>query len=197
MALGTHGNKHALGIFPTREGAENALGELKDADFPMDRVSVVAKDDRQGEIAGIDTSKPEGNKADEGAKTGAVTGGIGGAIVGALESLGLSTFVPLLIPGAGQVLAFGSVAANALATAVAGGAIGAVGGGLVGGLIGWGVPEDRAKVYEHRVARGEYLIMVEGGVEEIEKAESILLHKGGIQEWGVYEAPPAKKEVRS
>lgn len=178
--------KHALGVFHTRTEAEHALRELQAANYPMDRVSVVTRDDKAGEIAGIKTEDTHGNKADEGAKAGAITGGIGGAIVGAMEALGFATFVPLLIPGAGQVLAFGTIAANALATAVAGGAIGAVGGGIIGGLIGWGVPEDRAKVYEDLVSRGEYLVMLEGTADEIRSAESIL-SAGGIYEWGIYE----------
>lgn len=187
MVLGKHENKHAIGIFATREATERALRDLQAANFPMERVSVVAKDDRQGDIAGVDPDKPEGSKAGEGAKAGALTGGIGGAIIGALEALGFATFVPLLIPG-GQILAFGAVAANVLANAVAGGAIGAIGGGILGGLIGWGVPEDRAKLYQDRVGRGEYLVMLEGDADEIASAEAVL-HSRGIQEWGVYQAP--------
>lgn len=38
------GFKHGVGVFPTREAAEYALTELRNADFPMDRVSVVAHD---------------------------------------------------------------------------------------------------------------------------------------------------------
>lgn len=184
----TQFRQHAIGIFSNRGAAEHALRELRAAGFPMDQVSILAKDtDGNEKIAGVETQETTGNKADEGAKAGAITGGIGGAIVGALEALGFATFIPLLFPG-GQILAFGTVAANAFATAVAGGAIGAAGGGLLGGLIGWGVPEKRAKVYQDRLGAGDYLVMVEGDEAEIRRAESIFSPQG-IQEWGVYEAP--------
>ncbi len=35
--------KHAIGTFTTREDAEYALRELRDAGFNMDKVSVIAK----------------------------------------------------------------------------------------------------------------------------------------------------------
>ncbi len=37
-------NKHAIGVFANRQDAESALNELKNSDFPMDKVSVVARD---------------------------------------------------------------------------------------------------------------------------------------------------------
>lgn len=178
--------RHATGVFPTRDKTESAIQALQDANFPMGQVSVVAKTqegDRQ--IAGVHLKDSEGNHAGGGARAGAVTGGVGGAVIGALEALGVTTTALALLPGAGQVLAFGSLAANAFATAVAGGAIGAAGGGLLGGLIGWGVPEHRAKIYHDLVSKGEYLVMVEGNDEEMRKAESVL-NPYGIHEWAIY-----------
>jgi hypothetical protein len=37
-------NKRAIGIFPNRQDTESALNELQNSDFPMEKVSVVAKD---------------------------------------------------------------------------------------------------------------------------------------------------------
>jgi uncharacterized protein YcfJ len=81
----------------------------------------------------------------------------------------------------------GGALATALATTISGGAIGAAAGGLVGGLVGLGIPEDRARVYNDRVSRGDYLVIVDGSEDEIRRAEAVLSHRG-IQEWGIYDS---------
>ena len=185
-------HKRAVGAFSSYQTAETALRELRDSGFPMDRVSVVGRDsDRPGVMAGADVSDRLSDKtervsretqADEGAKTGAIAGGALGGLTGLLVGLGA-----VAIPGIGPVM-LGGALATALATTLSGGAIGAAAGGLGGGLIGLGIPEDRARVYTDRVTRGEYLVVVEGSDAEIDRAESILSHRG-IQDWGIYEAP--------
>lgn len=185
--MATHQNiQHAIGAFPTQDRIESALNKLRERDFPVAQVSVVAKhtEDENAHLSGIEVRETVGTKAGETARTGAITGGIGGALVGALEALGASTTLALL-PGAGQVMLFGTVAANALATAVVGGAAGAAGGGLLGGLMGWGVPEKHAKLYQERVATGQYLLMLEGTENQIAAANQVL-NPQGIQEWHVY-----------
>ena len=175
--------KRAIGVFPDRQDAEQALHELRDSGFPMNRVSVVARDaDRNDEIAGADVSKRVGNKADEGAVAGALTGGTVGGITGLLVGLGA-----LAIPGIGPVMLAGATA-TAIATTLSGGAIGAAAGSLAGALIGLGIPEERAKVYNERVAQGEYLVIVDGTDDEISRAEAIL-NRRGIQEFGIYDGP--------
>lgn len=181
MALGL--NKRAVGVFNTRQEAERALHELNDSGFPMNKISVVAKDaDREHDIAGVDVSDNVGNKADEGASAGAVTGGILGGATGLLVGLGA-----LAIPGVGPIILAGEVA-TALATTLAGGAIGAAAGGLIGALIGLGIPEERARVYNDRVSRGHYLVLVDGSDAEIARAEAILTGRG-IEEFGIYDIP--------
>lgn len=179
--VGQH--RRAVGVFSSRHSAESAINELKRAGFPTSRVSVIAKDaDRQGDIAGVDVTDRKGNKADEGAATGALTGGTLGGITGLLIGLGT-----LAIPGVGPVMLAGEIA-TALATTIAGGAIGAAAGGLVGALIGLGIPEERARVYNERVGRGDYLLIVDGSEEDILRAEAILNHQG-IEELGIYNLP--------
>jgi uncharacterized protein (TIGR02271 family) len=149
----------------------------------MDKVSVVAKDSSHSHerLANTEVTHHVGNKADEGAKTGAITGGTLGGITGLLVGLGF-----LAIPGLGPVMLAGA-GATVLATTLSGTAIGAATGGLLGALVGLGIPEERAKVYSDRVAQGDYLVMVEGTDVELRRAEQIL-HRRGIQEWGVYDA---------
>lgn len=190
MVLREH--KRAVGVFSTRREAELALRALKDSNFPMDRVSVITRDaDKHSDIAGADVrdnvrERSEGNKADEGATTGAIAGGTLGGLTGLLVGLGT-----LAIPGIGPIMLAGATA-TAIATTVAGGAIGAVTGGLLGALVGLGIPEERARVYQDRISRGHYLILVEGTDDEISRAEAILRH-GGIEEWGVYDHPDAAR----
>jgi Heat induced stress protein YflT len=181
MAL--NDRKRAVGVFSNRTDAEHALSELRDAGFNMDKVSVIAKDaDRTGDIAGVETQKSVGNKADEGAATGAVTGSVLGGITGLLVGLGT-----LAIPGVGPVLLAGEIA-TALATTAAGAGIGAAAGGLLGALAGLGIPEERAKVYSDRVSHGDYLLIVEGTDAESRRAETILRNRG-IQHFGIYNVP--------
>ncbi|WP_017717702.1 hypothetical protein [Kamptonema formosum] len=179
MALNQH--KRAVGIFPSIEDATLGLTELQAAGFPMERVSVIARDaDDEDEIAGARVRAGRGNQADEGAEAGAFAGGTLGTVAGLLVGLGLMS-----IPGIGPIV-LGGAAATALATTLAGSAIGTAAGGLVGGLVGLGIPEDRARVYSEGVSRGEYVVMVEGAEEEINLANRILSERG-IQEWGVFE----------
>lgn len=181
MTLRHH--KRAIGAFPNRRDAESALRDLRNSHYPMDNISVITRDsNRTDQVAGTNGHEKVGNKADEGATTGAVTGGALGGLTGLLVGLGT-----LAIPGVGPILLAGATA-TAIATTLAGGAIGAAAGGLAGALIGLGIPEHRAKVYNERVSRGEYLIIVEGTEAEIHRAESILHHRG-IQEWEIFDAP--------
>lgn len=183
------GRRRAVGVFPHRRNAEAALRELRDAGFDMDHVSVVGKNADSGDqIAGVEMSdRAGGNKADEGAKAGAATGGALGGLTGLLVGLGA-----LAIPGIGPVMAGGALA-TALASTVAGGAIGAAAGGLTGALVGLGIPEERAKFYNDRVTRGDYLVMLDGTEDEIRRAEPIF-SRHGIQDWGIYDASDVAPE---
>ena len=185
IATGINKHRRAIGTFPNRTAAEQALHELRDSGFPMDRVSVVAQDtNRNDTMAGADVNNRADNKADDGVKVGALSGGALGGLTGLLVGIGA-----LAIPGLGPIMLAGA-AATALATTAAGTAIGAAAGSLLGGLIGMGIPEERARVYNDRVSKGAYLVMVDGTETEIAHAEAMLNHRG-IEEWGVYDIPAA------
>ncbi|WGV27740.1 general stress protein [Halotia branconii] len=175
--MATRQYKRAIGTFSSRQQAEEALHELRNSGFSMDRVSVLAKDtDRNDQIAGADVKDRGDNEAQEGAgigaTTGTVLGGLGGLLVG-LEAL--------LVPGAGPFLAAGTIA-----TTLAGAGIGAAAGGIVGALTGLGIPEEEARTYSNSVSQGHYLVTIEGYEEEVERAASILSDRG-IREWKVYD----------
>jgi hypothetical protein len=177
--------RRSIGVFSHCRDAEAALAELRDAGFPMNQVSLIAKDGNAHGTVGAD--RATGNKADEGAKAGAATGGVLGGLGGLLVGLGA-----LALPGIGPVIAGGAVA-TALATTLAGGAIGAAAGGIVGGLVGLGIPEDRAKVYSDRFQRGDYLVIVDGTEAQIRNAETILKRRG-IEEFAVFDATDLDRE---
>jgi uncharacterized membrane protein len=180
MALETE--QKAIGVFKKRSDVEVALSELKAANYPMDKVSVVARNAEQEEdIVGVKVKEHSGNKADEGASVGATTGGAVGSLTGLLVGLGL-----VAIPAVGPIMLAGA-GATALATALAGGLIGAAAGSLAGALVGLGIPEDEAKIYSDLVEQGNYLVIVDCNEQEIILAERILRHRG-ITDWRVYQS---------
>ena len=181
--------QRAVGTFSNYQTTEAALLELKEQGFPMNLVSVVGHDlNRHVEATGAKTSerisdldklRTQGNEAGELAQDGAIAGGSLGSLTGLLVGLGA-----LAIPGIGPVMLAGA-AATAVATVVSGGVIGAAAGSLVGGLVGLGIPADRAKVYTDSVARGDYLVMVEGSETDITTAHTIFA-KHSIHDWYAY-----------
>lgn len=73
--------KYAVGTFATRTEAETALRKLRDADFNMDKVSVIASNVEPEENFGGAEVKPTSEQAKVGATAGAATGGILGLII--------------------------------------------------------------------------------------------------------------------
>uniref|UniRef100_A0A0C1RPJ3 Signal transduction histidine kinase LytS n=1 Tax=Tolypothrix bouteillei VB521301 TaxID=1479485 RepID=A0A0C1RPJ3_9CYAN len=168
--------KRAVGTFSSREEAEAALNDLRSSGFNMDRVSILAKkSEHNDQIAGADVKDRGDDEAQEGAGIGAVAGtvlgGLGGLLVG-LEAL--------IIPGVGPFLAAGTIA-----TTLAGAGIGAAAGSLVGALTGAGIPEEDARAYSDRISQGDYLVMIEGTEDEINRAGSILRNRN-IRNWNIY-----------
>ncbi|MEA5576479.1 histidine kinase [Anabaena sp. UHCC 0451] len=187
----TNVHKRGVGVFPNLHDVEQALYELRHSGFPMDRVSVIAKHQEDGdEIAGHKVHEKVDNQAEEGAARGAVSGGVVGGITGLLVGLGT-----LAIPGIGPIMLAGATA-TALVTTLAGVGIGAAAGGLIGALIGLGIPEERAKVYHERVERGEYLVIIDGTESEIARAREIL-HRWKIEEFEVYDQPDVKQPTKN
>ena len=182
MVVGLH--KRGVGVFSNRRDVEHGLHELKKVGFDMNRVSVITQDGDKDDIAGAEVRDRVGNKSDEGSKVGAATGGALGGLTGLLVGLGT-----LAIPGIGPVMLAGA-AATTLATTLAGAGIGAVAGSLLGALIGLGIPEERARVYDDRVRRGHYLVILDGTDAEILRAEGIL-NQQGVEEFGIYDNPDA------
>ena len=171
-------DKHAIGVFSSSNIAEQALKELRDTGFPMNKISVLTKNSTGDEkLSSEDKSEPNFTRSEgvaSGATAGAATGGLL-ALAGGIAAL--------LVPGIGLALA-----AESVLTILLGSAAVAAAGGLIGALEGWYIPEKQAKFYNDRVSQGDYLVTLEGTESEIRFAEKIL-SRWGIQEWQIF-APP-------
>lgn len=148
----------AVGVFPDRTRAEQAVDALLRAGFQPDQIGFLTPDAPQGvEPPPVD----RGTKAEEGAAAGAVAGGTLGGLVGAALAAGM-------IPGVGPILAGGLLAG------VVGGALtGLAGGGIVGALIGLEIPEEEAHRYEREFHSGRTLVTVRAG-DRYDEAAAIL-----------------------
>jgi hypothetical protein len=132
------------GLFPDREAAERGYDCIRARGYGDRDVSVLMSDDTRTRCFPKDeTAKTQlGTKAAEGATIGAVAGGGLGALLAGLAAAGFA------IPGL-PIIAIGPLAA-----AIAGGGTGGALGALVGGLVGYGIPEDRAKLYQTGIDEG-------------------------------------------
>ncbi|WP_445632847.1 RCK N-terminal domain-containing protein [Nostoc sp. DSM 114161] len=161
-----------IGIFAKCSEAELALQELRAANFPMHKVSVIArKAEEQSDIAGVKAKEDTGNISEE------FTGGTLSDLVSCINQLA--------IPGMGQVMLAGAEA-TAIATTITGGAIGIPAGNLAGALLPLGIPQEQAQVYSDLVFQGYYLAIVTGIEIEIRFAQRIF-NRHRIQYRGIYE----------
>jgi hypothetical protein len=145
------------GMFNDKESAERAYNSINDRGYTKDDVHVIMSDKTRDTHFANETVETElGNKALKGAGTGSAIGTTLGAIGGVVAAIGTS----LLIPGLGLVVA------GPLVAGLAGAGAGAAAGGIVGALIGAGIPEERAKIYEDGVKKGNIVIGVHPRNEE-------------------------------
>ncbi len=150
-----------VGIFPSRQSAEDAIVRLKEAGFDPTRIGFIARNTEEGQQVANDVGLDVG--------TGAITGGVLGGGLGAI----LAATGAFVIPGVGPF-----IAAGILATAIAGGAAGAI----AGALVGLGVPHEEAQYYHRRVVAGASLVTVDtAGREPV--ARVILLRNGAEDTW--------------
>jgi hypothetical protein len=151
-----------VAIYGHIDQAEEAVQTLGKGGFPIQHVSIIAKDlATENKVHGFVTSC---DVAKASARTGAWVGGIFGLLVGA-------AFV--WIPGVGPLVVAGS-----LASAMLGGIEGAVAGAAISGTFGWlaslGISKQHIIKYEESVKAGKYLLIAHGPPEEVQKAQAIL-----------------------
>jgi hypothetical protein len=140
------------GLFRDRDSAERAYQSVSDRGYGRDDVNVVMSDEtRRRHFTGPEARDSVfGTKAAEGAGIGGAIGGSIGAIAAAIAAVGTTVALP----------GFGLVIAGPLAAALAGAGAGAATGGIIGALIGWGIPEERVRVYDEGIREGGILMAV-------------------------------------
>jgi hypothetical protein len=166
----------ASAVFDSRDEAERALSELRDAGINDSAISVVGQ--RDEEASEFSQSRTYDNDDDSGeAKSDVVKGAVIGTGAGAV--LGIAA---LAIPGVGPLAAAGAIAASAVPTGAAIGAGAGLAAGSIAGLLAdHGVDEEDSKYYEERLNQGGIFVSVradESGTS-IEQAREILFRNGG------------------
>jgi hypothetical protein len=79
---------------------------------------------------------------------------------------------------------------GALANSLANNAVGFLNKGLTGALVSLGMPENVAQFYSGRLLNGEFLLIVDGLEEQLDRAESVL-RQIPVQSWRIYRQPSA------
>lgn len=182
MVVSQQQQKRAIGAFSNREDAEQAIQALQDSSFPINKISLIAKEVEQAgeQVSGVEVSDRIGDKKVVN-PTDVVENAFGASSTG-FALLGLTS---LALPGVGVILAAGSLGV-ALAASVAGTGVAAIAANnLEKALIDYGIPDAQAAGYSDRLHRGDYLVTVEGTDEEIHQAEQVFSQQG-IQDWTIY-----------
>ena len=145
------------GMFRDRESAERAYQSITARGYNKDDVNLLMSDDTRKKHFSSDAhaNTELGNKALEGAGAGSAIGGTVGAILALVAAAGT-----LAIPG------LNIVAAGPIVAALTGAGAGGIAGGLIGALVGWGIPEERAKIYESGLKEGGIVMGVNPRTDE-------------------------------
>jgi len=169
-----------IGVFASCSDIQLVLQELKSSNFPMHKVSVIARDaQEESDIASVEVKDRTGNNTSL-KNSEAFTSGALGGVTGLLADL-----VLWVIPGIGRVILGGSEA-TAIAATLTGGAINATAGNLHSVLLRLEIPKEQAQGYSDLICKGYYLVIVIGIDIEIRLAKRIF-NRRDIQQWSIYE----------
>ncbi len=148
-----------VGLFDTRNAAEQVVSALNDRGFVYDDIGLVTQD-------GAASADPAA-----GAGIGAASGGALGGVLGLLVGIGA-----LAIPGIGPIVAAGPLAAALGVTGAStliGAGVGAASGGMLGALTGLGLNDNDASAYAEGVRRGGTLVTANVDDGRIDEALAI------------------------
>jgi hypothetical protein len=161
-----------IGVFARHSDAQLVLQELKASNFPMHKVSVIARDtEEKSDIAGVEVKERAGNTFSEDAAEALTNGALGGLTGLLVDS------VIWLIPGIDRVMLAGGEA-RAIATTLT--------DGLPGVFLSLGIPEQQAQCYGELVCKGYYLVIVTAIDIEIRLAKKIF-NRCNIQQSSLYQ----------
>jgi len=156
----------AVAIYDSHAKAETAVKALQRAGFDMKRISIIGRDyHTEQHVLGFLNA---GDRAKIYGKFGAFWGGLMGVLFGSAM---------LFVPVVGHVIVLGPLAA-----AVFGGLEGAVlvGGisALAGALMAVGIPKNSVLRYETALKADNFMLVVHGDAQEIERARGLLKASG-------------------
>jgi hypothetical protein len=155
-------SSNVVAVYNSHTEAEQAVAKLSAASFDITKISIIGKDYHTEEkVVGYYST---GDRMKSWGGLGAFWGGIWGLLFGA----GF-----FLVPGIGPVLVAGPFLAaliGALESAVVVGGLSAV----AAGLVSLGVSKENAVKYEAEIKADKFVLIVNGAMEELERARTIL-----------------------
>ena len=137
-------------LFSNKTSAEQAYQHALDQGYTNKDINVLMSEESKKKYYDSPLVVEQGDKSMDGLGIGGAAGGAIGGIVAAIAAIGTS----LIVPGLGIVIA------GPLAAGLAGAGAGSIAGGFIGALVGWGIPEDRARVYESGIKYGGIVLGV-------------------------------------
>lgn len=160
-------------VLKEQQQIDQAIRRLLDRGVPRDHISVMGRNfQSETRISGFITKR---DVILGGLRTGAIFGSLFGSFLSLLTGVGV-----LFIPFVGPIVAAGPI--SALLLGAASGAIaGSAGAGLVSALTAWGMPEDKAAIYQTRLQAGEFLLMTEVPGDRVGEFQ-LLLESIGAEE---------------
>lgn len=163
--------KTITGIFQSEKEVDTVVKQLIDKGVPQDHLSVMGKDfESQTRISGFISKK---DVIIGGLRSGAIFGSLFGSLLSLLTGVGV-----LFIPFVGSVVAAGPLSSLLLGAAT-GAIAGSAGGGFASVLSTWGMPEDKAAIYETRLKAGAFIVMVEVPDEGSQEYTQLMENAGG------------------
>lgn len=144
-------DQYTTALFQDKDTAEKAYQDAIAQGYSEDDINVIMSEDSRKKYYKSPLVVENGDKSMEGLGIGGATGGAVGGIIAAIAAIGST----LVIPGLGLVVA------GPLAAGLAGAGAGSIAGGLLGALVGWGIPEDKAKLYETGIKSGGIVLVVD------------------------------------
>jgi hypothetical protein len=151
-----------VAVFADHQAAERAIKELTTAGFEMKKLSVIGKGYHTEEkVVGFYNM---GDRIKFWGSRGAFWGGFWGLFLGGLF---------MTIPVVGHVVILGYLAAvvvSGVENAIIVGGLSALGAALYG----MGIPKDSVIQYENALKADDFLVMVHGGTDEVERARKVL-----------------------
>jgi len=177
----TNHHRRAVGIFPSREMAGQAIDKLMFCGFPLAQVFLVGKD----EITSVSEDSaqrqefptPEISDAATGTASGMQKGLFLGNLLGGLTGLFLGMGILALCGGSQIALSCVLCSyrnSDVIAFTLLSGAIGTATGGVIGGLIGLGLTCKDGKEYSQPVGKANFFVIIEGTEREVIIAQQML-----------------------